>query len=105
MSQIDLSKLSANDLVKLSERIEQEQVDRREAARAELRERWSKEAEAAGFTVDEVLGRAKKRSRAKPGPKYRHPTDPSKSWSGRGKKPTWLHELLDQGHELEEFAV
>ena len=70
MSEIDLSKLSAGDLVKLAGRLEEEQVERWERARAELRERWAKEAEAAGFSVAEVLGQ-KKRSRAKPGPTHR----------------------------------
>ena len=105
MSEINLSKLSAGDLVKLAGRLEEEQVERRERARAELRERWTKEAEAAGFTVDEVLGKPKKRTRAKPAAKYQHPTDPATSWSGRGKKPVWLQELLDQGRELEEFRA
>ncbi len=104
MSEIDLSKLSPVDLVELAGRLEEEQVERRDRVRAELRERWTKEAEAAGFTVAEVLGQ-KKRPRAKPGPKYRHPTDAGKTWSGRGKKPLWLQELLDQGTRLEDLAV
>ena len=26
-------------------------------------------------------------------------------WSGQGKRPKWLAEALDQGRQLEEFAV
>ena len=58
-----------------------------------------------GFTLEIVLGKPAKQTRAKPPAKYRHPTDPSKSWSGRGKKPTWLVELLEAGKKLEELTV
>ena len=105
MSEIDLSGLAPDDLLKLSERIQAEQVERRSRAIAELRERFTKEAEAQGFTVEEVFGAGKRRSRAKPAAKYRHPEDATKTWSGRGKKPLWLVELLDAGQKLEDLAV
>lgn len=37
--------------------------------------------------------------------KYRNPDDPSEKWTGRGMKPRWLRELMDQGRSLEEFEV
>ena len=102
---IDLSGLSPDDLVKLSARIGAEQVERRSRAIAELRERFTKEAESQGFTVEEVFGVQKRRSRAKPAAKYRHPEDATKTWSRRGKKPTWLVELIEADQELEHFRV
>lgn len=36
--------------------------------------------------------------------KYRDP-ETGNHWSGRGKKPEWLKEKLETGHDLEEFAV
>jgi DNA-binding protein H-NS len=37
--------------------------------------------------------------------KYRNPDNPSDKWTGRGMKPRWLRELMDQGRSLEEFEV
>ncbi|MDO9238879.1 MAG: H-NS histone family protein, partial [Methylicorpusculum sp.] len=31
--------------------------------------------------------------------KYRHPQDPSKTWTGRGVTPRWLQTLLDSGRD------
>ncbi len=37
--------------------------------------------------------------------KYRHPSDPEKTWTGRGITPLWLRDLTTNGHSLEEFRV
>ena len=42
---------------------------------------------------------------AKLPPKYRHPHDPEKTWTGRGITPRWIRELTDKGHDLSEFKV
>ena len=38
-------------------------------------------------------------------PKFRNPEDPSETWSGRGKQPRWISELLVSGRNLEEFRI
>src|SRR5476649_2212503 len=38
-------------------------------------------------------------------PKYRNPTEPSETWSGRGKRPRWLAAALKTGHTIEEFVI
>ncbi len=42
---------------------------------------------------------AKKSTRAgvKVAPKYRNPADASQTWTGRGKSPTWVSALKEQG--------
>ncbi len=37
--------------------------------------------------------------------KFRNPRDLSQTWSGRGKRPQWLRQALEQGRKLEEFSV
>lgn len=37
--------------------------------------------------------------------KYRHPTDPSKGWSGRGLAPKWLVEWELQGNSREDLLI
>ena len=38
-------------------------------------------------------------------PKYRNPTHPSETWSGRGKRPRWLTAALTAGRTIEEFMI
>ncbi len=37
--------------------------------------------------------------------KYKHPTDDSKKWTGRGVAPKWMQELLSSGHNKAEFKI
>jgi DNA-binding protein H-NS len=38
-------------------------------------------------------------------PRFQHPQHPDLTWTGRGSRPRWLRDLLDKGHDLEEFRV
>lgn len=38
-------------------------------------------------------------------PKYRNPNNPSQTWSGRGKTPRWVAELIAAGRNLDEFRI
>ncbi len=38
-------------------------------------------------------------------PKFRNPNDPSETWSGRGKPPRWVVELLAAGRSLDEIRI
>lgn len=44
------------------------------------------------------------RSAAPAHAKYHHPNDPSKTWTGRGKRPTWVKEFLASGGVLPGLA-
>jgi len=43
-------------------------------------------------------------TRAKVVPKYRNPVDPSLTWTGRGKAPTWCLDLRSKG-QLESALI
>lgn len=34
---------------------------------------------------------------------YQHPEDPSVTWSGRGRKPSWIIEWIESGKPIEEL--
>jgi DNA-binding protein H-NS len=38
-------------------------------------------------------------------PKYRHPQDPTLTWTGRGGKPQWVRDYLAAGGTMEELAI
>ena len=46
-----------------------------------------------------------KAAKAKGVPKYQNPADPSRTWTGKGRKPAWIAEGLEAGKSLEDFAI
>lgn len=38
-------------------------------------------------------------------PKYESPTDPTVTWTGRGRKPKWVQEWVDGGNDLEKLLI
>ncbi len=70
-----------------------------------------------GYTLEELFGKpgkapraakakgAAKKSGGKVPPKYRNPDKPSDTWTGRGKHPRWMAELLKKGRKVEDFLI
>lgn len=67
----------------------------------------------AGKAAKKTLKRTAKATKAakprKPGkkvaPKYRNPANAQELWSGRGKQPRWLAELVKKGKKVEDFLI
>lgn len=38
-------------------------------------------------------------------PKYRNPNNPAETWTGRGRQPKWVEELLNQGRTLDDLLI
>jgi DNA-binding protein H-NS len=36
-------------------------------------------------------------------PKFRNPNPPHQTWSGRGKQPRWIREVLAEGRQLDDL--
>jgi DNA-binding protein H-NS len=68
--------------------------------RHETLERLREEASVLGFTAQELLP-----SRKKSDALAKYTDGNGNSWSGKGKRPAWLQQKLDAGHELSEFAA
>ncbi len=65
-------------------------------------------ADSIGATVDiheHSEKEASKKVVAKAAIKYRHPDDPTKTWTGRGMRPKWLVELVNAGRDQHEFLI
>jgi DNA-binding protein H-NS len=109
-SNIDLSKLSIEELESLVKDAQAEITARREAERERVLGQMRELAASLGLTLEDVVklerGKAVRGvAAASVQPKYRHPTNPSLTWTGRGKRPAWVTEALAAGKSLEELAV
>ena len=114
----DLSVAELEKLIKQAEKkLEKKRLDAVKSAQAEI----SKIAKDLGVSVDDLLqekasrqkkaarkntDRKKKAGDRKPAKvKNRNPNDSSQTWTGRGKRPVWLRDALENGAKLEDFAV
>jgi len=108
---MDLAELSLAELkelfAKLPDVISQREKVERAAARREL-EAFAAER---GFALSELLGdasnKAKKEKKEKGtvAVKYRHPSNPELTSTGRGRTAKWIEEYLANGGTLEQLAV
>lgn len=109
---IDLSKLSIEELETLVKDAQAEITARREAERERVLGQMRELAASLGLTLEDVVRMERGKGAGKGGgaaaavaPKYRHPSDPNLTWSGRGKRPAWIAEALAAGKSLEDLAV
>ena len=100
MRDSQLEKMSLKDLLALDTEIKTAIDEKRVSERAAMRAKMEDMARASGFSVAELFGGRKKGGKG--GAKYRNPKDPSQTWTGRGRRPTWI---VEAGGNIERFLI
>ncbi|OQS31876.1 H-NS histone family protein [Chromobacterium haemolyticum] len=101
---MELSKLEFTALIALQADVTSEIKRREVEEKSKAKKQILELARAYGLKVEDVLN--KETAVRKPvEAKYRHPDDSSLTWSGRGRKPTWVQAWIDGGKALEELAI
>lgn len=107
MKKIDVASMSTDDLWSLHEKITEILSARITAEKRGLEERLA--ALGRGHTIEGGTARATegkaRRKYPRVFPKYRNPSVPSETWSGRGKQPRWLAAALKSGHKIDDFKI
>lgn len=105
MSQtLDLSAMTLPELQALQKQVTQ-QIEGYQAQQAQKALTAATEAaKEYGFSLKELLGAMPAGKRTVPA-KYADPDDPSVTWTGRGRKPKWVQDRLDQGASLDDLAI
>lgn len=103
---IDLRSMSLKDLKKLKTDVEKAVLSAEKNALQEARKAAETAAAKFGFSLDEVTGgKGRGAKRAKAAAKYRNPANPDQTWSGRGRKPAWIHEALSKGADITDLEI
>ena len=103
---MDLSKYSSEELRQLRSDIDAELKSRRREDAKMAQKELKSVAEKYGFSLNELMsGAPAKQGRRAGTVRFRHPDDPSKVWSGRGRKPVWIKEWEAAGRSLEKLRV
>lgn len=83
-------------------------AQRRKTEKANAKQELLNFARERGFDLNELIATGKRVSAraGKPVPiKYKSKTNPSDTWTGRGRAPKWVQEYTNQGGKLEDLAV
>ncbi|MBK1726302.1 trans-acting regulatory HvrA protein [Halorhodospira neutriphila] len=110
-----LEQLGLDGLQQVEKRIEQERKRREKEARKQAQQEIREVAQRYGLGVEDLLaqvdtgkagkGKGSSKSKGKVPPKFRHPEDPSKTWTGRGRKPKWVQAWEEAGGDLEALRI
>lgn len=103
---MNLNNLNLSELKRLqsdvAKAIDSYEDRKKKEARSELEEK----AREMGFSLAELLGDVAKYGKRRTIPaKYRHPENSSLTWTGRGRKPKWVTEVLAAGKILSDLAI
>ena len=117
---IDLSGLSPKQLSALIKTAQkQKTLVAKRAPITKVRSALVKAAKAEGYTIDELFSFSEAaqalhsrksvnksgRKLGKVPPKYRNPANTKQTWTGRGKRPRWLAELVSAGKKVDDFLI
>ena len=105
MDQSELEGMDVKELKKLRRDVDKAIETYEERSRREAMKEVERIAKEHGISVGELIGGKSSRKKSAPAPKYRHPDNPELTWSGRGRKPGWLKEQIEQGRQLEDLAI
>lgn len=105
---IDLNSMSRKELKKLQRDVEKSLKAAEQRERAQAIKAAEKAVAEYGFTLDDVTASPKSKGSArgsKATPKYRNPMNPEQTWTGRGRKPGWIHEALERGDDITDLEI
>lgn len=103
---MNLSKYSTQELYELKKDIDKELKSRRKEDAKKAQKELKSVAEKYGFNLNDLIsGQTPRGGRGKAAARFQHPDDPSKTWSGRGRKPVWIKEWEAAGKSLDDLRV
>ncbi|HEY1070847.1 MAG TPA: H-NS histone family protein [Thermomonas sp.] len=120
---VNIENLSPQELAALIKRANsRRKVLAKRKPAAQTKAAVAKVLKSAGWTFEELYGKAggastaaaapkkarkaaKGRSTGKVPPKYRNPANEKDTWTGRGRQPRWVAAEVAKGRKLEEFLI
>lgn len=103
---INLEKMSRKDLIELRDQVDIALKSAEKRERKEALQAAEKAAAEFGFSLSELSADAPKSPKApKNKAKYKNPANPDQTWSGRGRKPQWVHDALKAGADISDLEI
>ena len=114
IDQISWADLSEEQLNQLISRAGDELENIKKRKFEEVKTQIKELSESVGMTPEEMVmemqrgrrtGRAGSAAKAPKTIAYQNPDNPNETWGGRGKRPNWILEKLEQGIQLQDLRV
>ncbi len=103
---LNLEKMSRNELLELRGDIDVALANAEKRERKAALEAAEKAAAEFGFSLSDLADGTSKSSKApKSKAKYRNPNAPEQTWTGRGRKPQWVHDALNSGADISDLEI
>lgn len=103
---INLEEMSRKELLSLRDNVEKALANAEKRERKEALKAAEKAAAEFGFSLSELSDDAPRTAKGtKAKAKYRNPADPTQTWTGRGRKPQWIHDALKSGADISDLEI
>lgn len=103
---INLEEMSRKELLSLRDNVEKALRNAEKRERKEALKAAEKAAAEFGFSLSELSDDAPRTAKGtKAKAKYRNPADPAQTWTGRGRKPQWIHDALKSGADISDLEI
>lgn len=102
---MDLSNYTIEQLHQLKRDIDKEVSGRRKENAKRAQQEIKKIAESYGFNLSDLMGGKPTAKREKAKAQFQNPSDPSQTWSGRGRKPAWVKAWESAGRSVEDLRI
>ena len=101
-----LEKMSRKELLELRDQVDKALISAEKRERTEALKAAEKAAAEFGFSLSDLAKDASTLSKSsKSKAKYRNPANPVQTWSGRGRKPQWVHDALKSGADISDLEI
>lgn len=101
---MNLDKMSREELLDLQRQVNTALRNFDDRRKKEAHSKLEAMAKEMGFSLSDF--QAAKKSKASGGvPKYVHPENPGKTWSGRGRQPQWFKDALSSGKTEDDLSI
>ena len=101
---MDIEQLSVEEIKALQDKLEDSLKEREAAELQDIVSKIQDLVAISSYEMQEVLSILQEGLEAKK-VRYQHPTDSKLTWSGRGRMPLWLHELIEDGNNKEDYFM
>lgn len=102
---MNLDQMNMKELQALRKDLDSKIDEKEKQYRNDAIEELNEVAKKYGFKLADLVSETGARKKAVVKPKYAHPDDPSKTWTGRGRKPLWVEDQLKEGKSLDDLKI
>lgn len=102
---MDLSKLSVTELKDLLQQAVKEEKSREKSELESARNEIYAIAHRMGLPLKDLIGTGIRKTTGKVAVQYRNPANAKEEWTGRGRQPKWVKELIASGVDLQTARV